>query len=124
MQRRWWSLSGGRGAAAGGGETAPAEGVQTCRGPAAGAVARRLRKDFPHDAEMRVSHETIYQTLFVQARGELRTQLRLALRGGRSQRRPRRSGRPKQARICGMVSILQRPAEAADRAVPGHWKAI
>jgi len=85
-------------------------------------VANRLAWEFPDDPEMRVSHETIYQTLFVQARGELRTQLRLALRSGRAERRPQGSTRLKQARIAGMVSISERPAEAADRAVPGHWE--
>jgi IS30 family transposase len=85
-------------------------------------VSNRLEKDFPDDPEMRVSHETIYQTLFVQARGELRTELKLALRSGRAERRPRGSTRPKQARIAGMVSISDRPAEAEDRAVPGHWE--
>lgn len=85
-------------------------------------VSERLRKDFPDDPEIRVSHETIYETLFVQARGELRTQLKIALRSGRTERRPRGSTRPQQARIAGMVSIFERPAEAADRAVPGHWE--
>ena len=85
-------------------------------------VSEQLRKDLPDDPEIRVSHETIYQTLFVQARGELRTQLTIALRSGRTARRPRGSTRPTQARIAGMVSICARPAEAADRAVPGHWE--
>jgi IS30 family transposase len=71
---------------------------------------------------MRVSHETIYQTLFLQARGELRTQLKLSLRSGRARRIPHGSTRPKQARITGMVNITERPAEADDRAVPGHWE--
>lgn len=85
-------------------------------------VAGRLRAGFPDDPEMRVSHETIYQVLFMQARGELRTQLRLALRTGRARRVPRGSTRPKQARIAGMVNISERPAEVEDRAVPGHWE--
>jgi len=71
---------------------------------------------------MRVSHETIYQSLYLQARGELNTQLKLALRTGRTRRVARGSSRPKQARIAGMVSISERPAEAQDRAVPGHWE--
>jgi IS30 family transposase len=69
-----------------------------------------------------VSHETIYQTLFLQARGELRTELKVCLRRGRARRRPRGSTRVKQARIAGMVNISERPAEAADRTVPGHWE--
>lgn len=85
-------------------------------------VSQRLRRDYPEDMDMRISHETIYETLFVQARGECRTQLRLALRSGRVRRLPRGSSRPKQARISGMVNISERPAEATDRAVPGHWE--
>lgn len=85
-------------------------------------ISARLVGDHPDDAEMRVSHETIYQALYLQARGELRTQLKLALRQGRTVRVPQGSTRPKQARIAGMVNISKRPAEAADRAVPGHWE--
>ena len=85
-------------------------------------ISGRLKQDHPDDPVMRVSHETIYQTLFLQARGELRTQLKLALRTGRARRVPRGSTRPKQARIAGMVNVSERPAEAADRAVPGHWE--
>ncbi len=71
---------------------------------------------------MRISPEAIYEALFVQARGQCRTQLRLALRCGRVSRRPRGASRPAQARITAMVSISERPAEAEDRAVPGHWE--
>ncbi|MGH3569215.1 MAG: transposase, partial [Pseudonocardia sp.] len=71
---------------------------------------------------MRVSHETIDETLFVQARGECATQLRLALQAGRVHRRPRGTSRPKTARITGMVTVNERPAEADDRAVPGQWE--
>jgi len=85
-------------------------------------ISARLVEDHPDDPEMRVSHETIYETLYLQARGELRTQLKLALRKGRTVRVPAGSTRPKQARITGMVNISERPAEVADRAVPGHWE--
>jgi transposase, IS30 family len=85
-------------------------------------IARRLPLDFPHDEEMRVSHETIYQSLFVQGRGELRRELARCLRSGRSARRPG-LGRPRgQGRLPDMVMISERPAEVEDRAVPGHWE--
>lgn len=84
-------------------------------------VAQRLRLDHPDDPEMRVSHETIYQSLYVQGRGELRRELARCLRSGRTARRARGTvdGR---GRIPGMVMLSDRPAEAADRAVPGHWE--
>ena len=84
------------------------------------AIARRLRREFPDDPMMWVSHETIYQSLFVQGRGELRRELTRCLRSGRTQRRPQ--GHPQlRGKIPGMVMISDRPAEVADRAVPGHW---
>lgn len=84
-------------------------------------IARRLRIDFPDDATMWVSHETIYQSLFVQGRGDLRRELSRCLRTGRAQRRPR--GRTAVGgQIANMVMVSDRPAEAEDRAVPGHWE--
>ena len=84
-------------------------------------IARRLRLDFPDNPEMRVSHETIYQSLFVQGRGELRRELARCLRSGRSCRKKR--GAPDgRGRIPGMVMISERPPEVDDRAVPGHWE--
>jgi IS30 family transposase len=85
-------------------------------------ISRRLRDDFAGDHTMRVSHETIYRCLYLQAKGQLRTDLALALRQGRAARVPRT--RPSVARgtIPRMVNISERPAEAADRAVPGFWE--
>ena len=84
-------------------------------------ISRRLPLDFPDNPEMRVSHETIYQSLFVQGRGELRRELARCLRSGRTCRKPRGTVE-RRGRIPGMVNISERPAEVADRAVPGHWE--
>jgi len=86
-------------------------------------ISARLRVDFPDDASMRVSHEAIYQSLFVQSRGALKRELVACLRTGRALRVPRaRVGARGKGFICEEVMISQRPAEAADRAVPGHWE--
>jgi transposase, IS30 family len=84
-------------------------------------ISRRLRIEFPGDPMMRVSHETIYQALYVQGRGELRRELARCLRTGRAKRRLRGRGE-NTGQIRDMVMISERPAEAADRAVPGHWE--
>jgi IS30 family transposase len=83
-------------------------------------VAGRLRRDFPDDAEMWVSHETIYQALYVRPVSELARQVKQALRTGRTRRKPQ--GRQSPPKLKGMVNISERPAEAADRAIPGHWE--
>ena len=84
-------------------------------------ISARLRIEFPGDPMMHVSHETIYQALYVQGRGELRRELARCLRAGRAKRRPRGRGENTE-RMKGMVMISERPAEAEDRAVPGHWE--
>ena len=86
-------------------------------------IAARLKIDFPDDEDMQVSHEPIYQSLFVQGRGELRRDLHLRLRTGRALRKPRRPvGQRGGSKIPDMVSISERPPEVEDRAVPGHWE--
>ncbi|OLZ52548.1 IS30 family transposase [Amycolatopsis coloradensis] len=86
-------------------------------------ASKRLRRDHPDQPELHVAHETIYQALYVQGRGELRRELKAALRTGRTQRKPRGSGEQRQPRFTApMVMISDRPAEADDRAVPGHWE--
>ena len=86
-------------------------------------IANRLRVDFPHDASMRISHETIYQALYVQGRGALRRELVAALRTGRALRVPRSRAKQKTwAHVTPEVMISVRPAEVKDRAVPGHWE--
>jgi IS30 family transposase len=88
-------------------------------------IAMRLAVEFPDEPAMRPSHEAIYQALFVQGRGLLRRELTACLRTGRAIRRPRRriDGRSDpDRRIPGKIMISERPAEVADRAVPGHWE--
>jgi transposase, IS30 family len=87
-------------------------------------IAGVLAKTYPDHPEMQVSHETIYKALYVQGRGELRRELTKCLRTGRALRKPRARTREddRRGRIPGMVNISERPAEAVDRAVPGHWE--
>jgi IS30 family transposase len=84
-------------------------------------IAWQLRQDHPDEPEMWVSHETIYQSLFVQGRGALRAELTRCLRTGRAQRRPAGRAKPTGA-LANMVLLSERPAEVEDRAVPGHWE--
>jgi IS30 family transposase len=95
-------------------------GLSACWSPE--QISARLKLEYPDDPEMRISHETIYRSLYVQSRGELRRQLTAQLRTGRSTRRSR--GRvERRGQIVDMIPISQRPAEVEDRAVPGHWEA-
>jgi len=84
-------------------------------------IAHCLRLEHPDDREMRVAHETIYRSLFIQARGALRRELAACLRTGRARRRAQAPA-DDRGRMAGMVLISERPAEVADRAVPGHWE--
>src|SRR5215208_7337689 len=86
-------------------------------------IAQRLRFDFPGAETMRISHEAIYQALYVQGRGALRHELSACLRTGRALRVPRARSRGRgKSHVAPEIMISQRPAEAADRAVPGHWE--
>ena len=94
-------------------------GLELCWSPQ--QISARLKRDHPDHQELRISHETIYRSLYVQSRGELRRQLTKNLRTARSTRR--QHGRvQRRGRIVGMIPISQRPAEVEDRAVPGHWE--
>jgi IS30 family transposase len=85
-------------------------------------ISNRIRLDFPDDESMRVSHEAIYQSLYIQGRGALRRELTACLRTGRALRVPRARTRPGKSFVTDEILISERPAEAADRAVPGHWE--
>jgi IS30 family transposase len=86
-------------------------------------ISNRLRLDFPDDESMRISHEAIYQSLYVQGRGALRRELTTCLRSGRALRVPRARTRGRGKHFVSKeILISERPAEAADRAVPGHWE--
>ena len=85
-------------------------------------IVGRLKAEFPDTPEMWVSSETIYLSLYLQARGALRQELTRSLRTGRAVRRPCRAPAQRKNRIPGMINISERPAEADDRAVPGHWE--
>jgi IS30 family transposase len=86
-------------------------------------IAQRLRLDFPEDATMRISHEAIYQALYVQGRGALRRELTACLRTGRALRVPRARSRGRgKSHVAPGIMISERPVEAGDRAVPGHWE--
>ena len=85
-------------------------------------IAGRLRRDHPDDPGMRVSHETIYKELYIQARGGLKKQLLGSLRRGRAVRQPRRSQRVRPGVVKDMIMIADRPIEVAERVIPGHWE--
>jgi IS30 family transposase len=85
-------------------------------------IAGRLKVEFPHQPEMQVSTETLYQSLYVQTRGALKRDLTRCLRTGRAVRKPCRKPGQRKNRIPNMINISERPAEADDRAVPGHWE--
>jgi IS30 family transposase len=85
-------------------------------------ISAELREEFPGRPEMWVSHEAIYQAIYVQGRGALRRELAVCLRTGRALRKPRRKVAERRGRIPNMVMISERPPEVEDRAIPGHWE--
>ena len=104
-------------------KTGPRQSRRWARAWSPEQIARRLPLDFPDDTEMRISHEAIYQALYIQARGGLRRELTACLRTGRALRTPRARTRGKsKSFVSPEIMISERPAEAEDRAVPGHWE--
>jgi IS30 family transposase len=95
-------------------------GLEQCWSPQ--QISARLKAEHPDDPESQISHETIYQSLFIQGRGLLRRELAAGLRSGRTSRKPRGASLGTRGRIKDMVLISERPAEIEDRAVPGHWE--
>jgi IS30 family transposase len=85
-------------------------------------IANRLAQDYPLDPEMRVCAETIYQAIYVESRGGLKREVQKALRSGRAARKTHKSPNQRRPRIAGLVPICERPTEADDRTVPGHWE--
>lgn len=97
------------------------DGLLVCWSPE--QISKRLLTEFPHNPEMRVSHETIYQALYFQARGGLKREVQAALRSGRARRKTRTDPEKRTQRFRDpMVNISERPPEVEDRAVPGHWE--
>lgn len=85
-------------------------------------IANVLAVDHPDDPAQRVCAETIYQSVYIQSRGALKKELAVHLRQGRTQRKPQTRPEERRGKLPGTISISERPAEAADRAVPGHWE--
>jgi IS30 family transposase len=86
-------------------------------------ISRRLVKDFPGDLEMRVGTEAIYQAIYLHGRGALKREIVSQIRSGRVTRKPRRDPTQRSPRFReAMISIVDRPAEVEDRAIPGHWE--
>lgn len=85
-------------------------------------IAGRLKREFPTDPEMQVSHETIYQAIYLISRGGLQREVKTRLRTGRTMRHPTSKRDERRGRIPGMTLIADRPAEADDRSIPGHWE--
>jgi IS30 family transposase len=103
-------------------ELAAAVTVMLLQGWSPEQISGRLPLEFPDDEGMRVSPETIYQSLFLQGRGALHHELVKCLRSGQTRRRPHRRSVTGQGQMANMVMISERPAEVEDRAVPGHWE--